>query len=238
MSAVAAIPAQQPDATSLKLVERTNSNVDQARAIKVISQETRIGAVAFLKGVKALRGEAEAHHRPVIDAAHKAHKEAVAALKRVDDPLVEAERIVKGQIGSYDMEQDRIRRDAERKAQEEARRKQEEEALAAAAAAKAAGATEAEAEAILEEEMTAPLVVASVPPQAPAEKQGVGTRFNYKVQVRDMAALVKFVADTPMFINLLAVNETALNALARSQKESFDVPGCRLVREPVVSVRS
>lgn len=220
-----------------QLEQRVNANVAAARQLKVVSLETRTEAAEFAKGIKALRKEAEEHHRPMIDAAYKAHKESVAALKRIDDPLAEAERIVKGQIGTYDTEQDRIRRDAERKAQEEARRRQEAEALAAAEAAKAAGATEAEAEAILTEELAAPLVVPATPAPAPAEKQGVGTRFNYKAQVRDMTMLLRFVADNPTFMNLVTPNESALNALARAQKEAFDIPGCRLVREPVVTVR-
>ena len=221
-----------------QLERRVSANVEQARQLKVISPETRGVAAEFAKGITALRKEAEDHHRPMIDAAYKAHKEAVAALKRIDDPLAEAERIVKGQIGAYDTEQDRKRRDAERRAQEEARQRQEAEALAAAEAAKAAGATEAEAEAILVEEMAAPLVVAAPPVPTPAEKQGVGTRFNYKAQVRDMTMLLRFVADNPTFMNLVTPNESALNALARAQKEAFDIPGCRLVREPVVSVRA
>lgn len=220
-----------------ELALRVNANVEQARIIKVTSPESRALATDFLKGIKALRQEAETHHRPMIDAAHKAHKEAVAALKRIDEPLAQAEQIVKGQVGTYDTEQDRKRRDAERRAQEEARQRQEAEALAAAEAAKAAGATEAEAEAILVEEMAAPLVVSAPAAPTPAEKQGVGTRFNYKANVRDMAQLLRFVADNPMFMNLVTPNESALNALARAQKEAFDIPGCRLVREPVVTVR-
>lgn len=219
-----------------ELVQKVNANVAQAQALKVTSPQTRVQAVDFLKGIKALRTEAEEHHRPIIDAAHKTHKAACDALNRIDKPLADAERIVKGQVGGYDMEQDRIRREAERAAQEAARRQAEEEALALAQRAIDEGATQAEAEAVLVEEMSAPLVVAPPPPLV-ENKSGVGTRYNYRVNVQSFAQLVKFVAENPMFINLLKPDESALGALARAQKESFAIPGCQLIKEPVVSVR-
>lgn len=230
MGATNAAPAQ--------LEQSANENVLAARQIKVTSAESRAVAEEFVKGINALRQVAEGHHRPMINAAYKAHKEAVAALKRIDGPLAEAELAVKSQIGFYDMAQDRLRRDAERKEMEEARRKQEEEAMAAAEAAKAAGASEAEAVAILEEEMSAPLIVAAPPVPKAAVKQYSVTTYKYRVHVRSVDELLKFVVENPVFRNLIVANATALDALARAQKESFDIPGCQLIREPIVRVRS
>lgn len=237
MSAAQALPISEPDTKGLQLVEKTNENVTRANGIKVNSPETRGLAVEFLKGIKALRAEAEEHHRPIIDAAHKTHKAACDALNRIDKPLKDAEGIVKGQVGAFDLAEEKKRADAQRQAEEAARKEQERLAVATAEAAEAAGASVEEAHAIFQEEMTAPPVIPAMPPAAVQDKQGVGTRYNYKVQVRDLPALLKFVLENPTFQKFVEANETALNSFARMQKEAFDIPGCKLIREPVVAVR-
>jgi hypothetical protein len=110
--------------------------VDQAAAIVVRDQDTLTSANDFSIAVKRLRREIEATFDPIIEAAHRAHKVALGKKKKHLDPVDAAERMVKGKIGTYLTEQDRIRREAERKAweaeqekiraQQEARRREQE----------------------------------------------------------------------------------------------------------------
>lgn len=178
------IPAPPPE-----LQREALTLVEQASALVIHDQESYDGAVEFTRIVKELQARAEAHHRPMIEAAHKAHKAGLAALASIQDPLVKAEFAVKRKVGAFLAEQQRVRRTAQ--AQEEAdrqaaqleqirleslaradaetaaaaindaaRRKAEEKQESDARLAEAQGATAAEVRAILE----APLDVAVVEP--------------------------------------------------------------------------
>ena len=92
--------------------------VDQAAAIIVRDQETLTRANDFSIAVKRLRREIEETFDPIIEAAHRAHKVALDKKRKYIEPVDAAEKMVKGKIGAYLTEQDRIRREAERKAWE------------------------------------------------------------------------------------------------------------------------
>ena len=67
---------------------------DKARAIEITDDTTYKGAAEFLLTIKDLRKQIDEAFNPIIDAAHNAHKEALAQKKRADAPLVEAEYII------------------------------------------------------------------------------------------------------------------------------------------------
>lgn len=163
--------------------------IEQATSLVIRDQPTYNVACEFVKGVKELRAKAESHHRPMIDAAHKAWKAGLSALQAIDDPLKQAEASVKNKIGAFVAEQDRLRREEEariaaeqrriqmeqirlenearakaeaeaRAINEAARRKAEAEQAEALALAQAQGATVEELEAIIVE----PIVVEEVAP--------------------------------------------------------------------------
>lgn len=175
---------QQPE-----LKQEALTLVQQANGLTVYDQPSYDFACEFVKGVKALRTKAETDIRPAIDAAHKSWKKVLGLLQSIDDPLKQAEASVKGKIGAFVAEQDRIRREEEARAaaeqrrqqmeqirlenearakaeaearaiNEAARRKAEEEQEAAIALAEAQGATVAEIEAII----MAPLAAEEVAP--------------------------------------------------------------------------
>jgi len=177
---------------------------ERAALLKIEDQPSYDVAVDVLKGIKALRNEAEAHHRPTIDLAHKTHKSAVEALKRVDVPLEQAERLIKGTMAAWTIEQERIRRAEENRlrleaakaheAQERIRRAEEErlrleqekaredELEQQIELAEAEGADETEVLAMIEQAAMAqplppppPIVLAPPPPTvAPVYKPAAG----------------------------------------------------------------
>jgi hypothetical protein len=162
----------------------------QARALAITDQYSLEQAAVMIKGIKDLRAEVHATFDPVCDAAFRAHREATAARKKAEDPLIEAEGILNRSITTYQIEQERIRQEEARKAreeaariereqreqfeaeqrrlQEEARREEEERRLADALQAEAENASPEEVAAILEQPSAiAPLVVAVPPPPPP-----------------------------------------------------------------------
>jgi len=187
----------QEEKPSTQLASRANDVTSRAAALQIKDQASYEQAVELAKGMKALADEAEAAHRPVIKKAYDAHRAATALLASIVDPINTAVRLLKGKIGAWDTEQERLRRIEEdriraeqariqREQEEEYRRQQEairlenerlererEEAIEAAAAkVEEQGGTAEEVEAaILQAEALAPapqpMMMAPLPPPPP-----------------------------------------------------------------------
>lgn len=257
MSTAATVTDLEPKALTWK---------GQADGLVVWDQQTYNGAAELLKGIKALRDEAETHHRPVIEAAHKAHKAACDALNRIDRPLSEAERLIKDKTAAFLQAEEQKRRQLQMEAEAEARRRQaeidrqEREARAAEEkvraealereieAREAAGAKAAEIQDVIaQHEAFEPVLAWSppvLPPAVPVVARTVQTTsaasltYKYSAQVVDLVSLIKAAAQNPLaWAMYLMPNESALNAVARNQKEAFSAPGCRLKKEPDVRSR-
>lgn len=106
------------------------------QSIAVNSQEDLQRAAAFLMQIKQTKDKVEHSFNPIIEQAHKAHKEAITRRNEYLIPLENAEKITKQKISIYVTEQERIKEQekqrqlAEMRRQEEERRKKiEEEAL-------------------------------------------------------------------------------------------------------------
>jgi len=206
---------------------------DRARAIRVIDTESFQSAGAMLVDIKGLRGEINEAFDPTIKAANNAHKTAVAAKKRVEAPLAEAEQIIKVQMGTYQTEQERRRIAAQKRIDDETRRMEEEKRIKSAEAAEKAGMPD-----IAERIISAPIVV--VPAKMPEipKAEGVSFRESWKAEVVDLTALTIFAAANPgMIAMLLTVNQTSLNQMARAQKTAMQIPGVKVTCEKTVSAR-
>ena len=118
-AAVAPVAIPIPPAQNEAEIERrVPALVDQASAIIIRDQDSMAVANDFSIAVKRLRREIEETFDPIIEAAHRAHKTALDKKRKYIEPVDAAEKMVKGKIGAYLTEQDRIRREAERKAWE------------------------------------------------------------------------------------------------------------------------
>ena len=219
-----------------RLETKALSVAERAKAIQIIDQPSYDLAVDFAKGIKALRNEAELHHRPVIDAAHKTHKAAVEALKRIDAPLEQAERTVKGTMAAWTIEQERIRRAEEERIRLELQRQQEAELEQQIELAEAEGASNVELESLIEQ---AAMVAPTAPTVAPTYQKasGVSVRKTFAAEVTSLRQLIQFVAAKPEYEYLLKVDETKLNGLARMQGAGLRIPGVRVIEKSSVAVR-
>jgi hypothetical protein len=188
---------------------------DTATAVTITDHATHQAAVELGLGIKALRDEAEAHHRPVIDAAHKAHKAALAALQRIDGPLAEAQRILGAKVTAYQRECQRIEREETARRQREENERAEKEAQQAALDAIDQGASMEEVEAI-----AVPVPMPVVAPPAPKVSGISKPTPRYSCEVTDQKLLPE---------EYKIPNQTLLDSLARSLKTLFKVPGCKLV---------
>jgi len=206
---------------------------EKARAIKIISNETYQKAGEILVEIKGLRKAVNKSFDPIISKAFAAHREAVAQKRKVEAPLAQAEGIIKPAMAAWDTDQERIRRAEEMRLQELARKQAEERQLAEASALEAQGDKKA-----ADEVITAPVDVAPVVLQKTVPKvQGVSFREVWRGECIDKMALIKAAATDQKLSALLEPNNVAINQLARSLRESFLIPGCRSIKEKIVSGR-
>jgi uncharacterized protein with von Willebrand factor type A (vWA) domain len=222
------------EVTTSELAEQAMTWTQRARSLKISDQATYEIACEELRGIKGLRAKVEEVFGPIVKKAYEAHKEAVLQRKKADDPLNEAELILKRAIADWQLEQERIRREEQRRLEEEARHRQEEELEREIEQAEAEGASAAEVEAMIDR-APAPAPVMVAPRVAPMS--GVATRELWAADVTDLMAFIKHVAAHPEHTALLMPNMTAINQMARALKSAMKIPGVRVYSQATVAVR-
>lgn len=164
------------------------------------------------------------------DLTHKAWKAATQLRAASIDPYERALKIVSEKSIAYEREAEWKAEEEARKKEAEAKRQEEDRLLADAEAAP----TEEEREAILNEPVAAPVV--HVEP-AVAKVAGASTRDNWKGEGTDLMATVRFVAQHPEYSYLLAYSPTGLTSVARAQKGRCAIPGVKVWNQPTKSFR-
>lgn len=197
--------------------------VDALAIIK--TNEQYIEASEFLKVIGKAKKRIAEYWKPMIEKAHALHKELCQKRKVFDDQVDLAERACKNAITAYDTVQERIRQEAERKAQERARIEEEKRRKVLeerAAKAKEKG-DEDKAEKLIEqaEEVHVPLPVIPV---------AVPTVDGLKKVTRWSAIVINssLVPD-----NFKIIDQAALNRYAVATKGQMPVPGVQFKSEVV-----
>lgn len=227
------IVIDRPEHEVARIEHLTDPLVVRAGAISIDSDTVYEQAAAFLRDCKAMQKDIKDTLEPAIHAAHVAHKEMTSVRARLLEPVVSAEKVVKGKMARFVEIQERAAREEQRRAEQAARAAEEERRLREAEHLEAAGEAEA-AEAVLD----APIVTPSVRPQAaPPKAAGVSTRKKYRAKVVDLEALIRAAAEQPALRAYLVPNQQTLDAVASSLKEGFSVPGVELDVETIVSAQ-
>src|ERR1035438_967293 len=209
----------------------------QAQAIVIRDQVSYNHASSLLlEQIIPFRRRWEEYWSPLRKAAWDSHKAVMAKFNEGDEPAARAEQLVKASIRNWDMEQERIRCELQRKAQEEAERLAREERMQAAIAAEAAGATNEQVDEIFD----APVQVVAAPVEMTYQRaSGISkSRDNWSAEVQDMKALVKAVAVGKVSYEYLLPNQTALNARAKADKSTMNIPGVVARNVPVIAGRT
>lgn len=209
------------------------TNVERmANEIVIHSDEDLQKAVDFVKTIKESASKVTEFFEPMKKSAYEAHKSVCNREKDMLKPLQAAEKEVKGKIGDWTREQDRIRREKEeemrRQAEAESARKLEE-----AAKLEAEGKKE-EAEAALQdaqytEEAARNMTVASAIPKV----NGLSTTKAWEITDVDAAKV-------PIEINgieIRPVDTGAVMKLIKMSKGKAVIPGITYKETTQVSVR-
>jgi hypothetical protein len=223
------------DGTEQQLKSEALTVVQRARTIVVSDQASYDSACdLLLSTVIPFRKRWSDFWKPMTEAAWKAYKTVQIRFKEGDEPLEEAEKAIKKEIRRWDDEQQKIEAERQRRAQEEAEKAAEEERLRAAIVAEEAGATETEVSAIVD----APVAVVAEP-VAPAYQRtsGISKRENWKCKVNDLHALVKAAAKDKSLMAYLQPDQRALDARAKADRQTLNLPGCVAYNDAVISAR-
>lgn len=211
---------------------------ERAKALVVSDDATYTTAAETLQAIKALRTRIGETFDPHIKRAHDAHKALLREKQEAEAPLLDAETVIKRTLSDYQVAQERIRREEERRLAEEARQREEQRRLEEAAALEREAKSTDDA-ALLDEAMALiDTPVASMPvslPRATPKVSGIVHRDNWTARVTSLIALVRFVAEHPEHVNLLTANQTALNALARAMKQNLAISGVQAINTPTVA---
>lgn len=213
-----------------KLDERASALTERATAIQVTDQETHDEAAELYVRLGDLSKEIDSIHDPAIEAAHRSHKAAIEAKKKLADPVDQARRIIKPKVCAWEQEQIRIQQERQREAERIARQAEEEARLALAVEAEQKGAEPETVKEILE---TSVVTVAPVVAPAFQKTNGFKSRESWSASVFDIKLLCKAIAEGRQPSNLVEGNMTALNGLARSLKGQMNVPGVKAVKSIV-----
>jgi len=198
--------------------------VREAGEITIQDDRGLQNAGIFLVGLKGILKEISETFNGPIASAHKAHTDMLAAKKKHADPLLQAERAVKGGIGKYQTEQRKLREAEERKLREQAQKEEEDRRLAQAEELEQRGEPEA-AEELVSQPVVAPPVVLPGPPKV----AGVSTRIAWKWRLTDFRLV-------PLEYRML--DEKKINAVVRAMGKQTSIPGIEVYPEEVVSARA
>ena len=172
-----------------------------------------------------MRKEIDSYFDPIISRAHAAHKEAVSQKKRADEPLAQAEAILKPQMLAFVNEQRRKAEEEERRQREEARKKAEQEQLEAAIQAEAEGDKEA-AEAIIQE----PVYVPPIQVKAEIPKvSGFSVREQWTFEIVDEKKIPR---------EYLIVDEVSIGKIVRAMKDKTSISGIRAYNASSAAMRT
>jgi hypothetical protein len=248
--------------TSLPELEEAAAKIAQRVPLIVIRDaESFTLAVEDRAEIKRRLARIEEVIGPICAATHAAWKTATTKREALRGPFLEADKAYSRAMGAWEQEQERLRREAEQKAQRERERLEAEERarvqaeqrrlqeeadqrrLDEALAAEQRGDKET-ATRLIEAPVEAPIVLARpvfvpVAPIAPKPlAAGVSFRDNWTAEVTDLAALVKAVAEHRAELTLLMPNMVALNGMARSLKDALKIPGVRAKNERIAAQKA
>lgn len=198
---------------------------ERARQIEITTADQYSAAANFLREIKTCRKRIADVFGPIVRAAHEAHKRAKAAQTEADQPLDQAEGIVKQSMIAYDTEQAQIARQRQIEAEAAARRAEEQRIVEEAAALEQAGEAQA-AQELIEAPVIAPVVMVE---KATPAVEGITYREAWQFEVIDANAVPR---------EWLIVDEKKVGAYVRAVKGAANIPGVKAYPVRTMSARA
>jgi hypothetical protein len=211
-----------------ELEKQSTSLVVRAQTCSQITTTDQYTQVVELgRALRAMKDGIEEYWSPLVADAHKQHKALIARQNEMLKPVESAIGKLKALISTYEYEEERKRKEAERIAAEALRKQQEAEAMLEAQRLQAAGDSMG-AESVIEQAIAAPpppVILQSTVPQV----QGKSSRQQWKFRITNEALIPR---------EYLCVDEQKLGAVVRALKDKARIPGIEVYPDAVVSFRA
>lgn len=226
-------------ADQIQLAESESQRISSRVSALLIRGENGLSdAAILLHDINIVATAIDMDLGPPKKKAHEIHRDLSALYKKHIDPLKALERTVKGKVGAYRIEEQRIARVAAAEVAKQVREEAEAAQLAEAELLEDAGEHDAADEVINEEPPPPP------PPPAAVKVEGMSSGWTFSATVNDVARLARAAADgDPLALSILedsrviAAADAAASRIARNVKERFSVAGCKLHKVPKVTRR-
>lgn len=209
------------EAEQEKELSNTVSDVESAANNFVVkTAEDYENAGAFGRELKRLAEQVKEYWKIPKDLAHKAHADICSKEKAMLAPIQSAEKVLKDKMSAFNVEQERIRREAEeaaRKAAREAAERKLEEAIALSNSGNNDEAEIALEESAMMEDASSTIILAADKPQA----KGVSAKKDWVIKSIDPAKVPVELAG----IVIRPVDEKAVMRLIRASKGQIKIDG-------------
>jgi colicin import membrane protein len=208
--------------------------MELAQNYEITSPEMAVAVGDDLKAVKTLAKQIEDKRTSITKPLNQALREVNALFKPAKNWLKKAEGLIKDKLLKFQREQERIARELQAKADEEARKERvrlEKKASDAELVGEPDRAEDLREQAEIQE---APVIASTAP-----KLEGIATRKTWKAEVTNKLLFVKYVAEKRNdLLGLIKIDQSALNAQARSLKDSLDLPGIKVEIEETIVARN
>lgn len=214
----------QLDAQSKEAVTEAQQVAVRAREYAIATAEDYAGAAGELSKIKAAQKRLDDMRKGMTKPLDETKKRIMDLFRRPADDLDTAERSIKGAMSTYNREQERIRQEQQRKADEAARKERERLAEQAAKAAQAGKAEKAAALEMRAETVTAPVISRPTPKVA-----GIATRKVWKFRI---------VNPTLVPEQYKTIDERKIGGVVRSLGADANIPGVEVYQDDVIAARA
>ena len=200
-----------------------------AKELVITDEASYSKAGEYLVALKGMRKKADASFDKIIQGAHALWKIALGSKAEVDDPLAEAEKLLKSGMSTFRQKQQEEQRRLEAERQRKLRDEEEAERLRRAVEASEGGLEEL-GDAILEQPVALPSYV-QAPAPAPVKTAGVSEVEVWRFEIIDPSKIDR---------KFLVPDESAIRKVVQAMKEDAAaiVGGIRIIRDVQIRGRA
>jgi len=204
----------EKDVEVLNVINNSEAVLTRAEMLEVVDGESQKIAVSLLANIKDFKNVIEQKRKFYTVPVNDILKQINATARKYSDPFTDAESQVKSQMRTYENKL----WEEKRKLEEKNRKKMEK---------------------AVEKGKPIPVVPTVTVEKTVASDDGakVTYRDNWIAEILDKKTLIKYAINNDLW-NLISVNQSELNNLAKIYKDSKKIDGCQFVNNKIISTRS
>lgn len=219
------VPESVHDPRVEPVANEVNSLTTRVASFEVASAESYESGAELLKTIKSLSKQVDDQRKKITQPLDQAKKQVMDLFRPFTDSLGSAESSLKRRMIAWKSEQDRIAREAERKAEEKARRERERLEAEAAKAEEKGRSGRAD---ILRDRAASTVAAPVIRSEAP-KVTGIATRKVWRFRIVDAAK----VPD-----QYKVIDEKKIGGVVRALKGDTSIPGVEVWEEDSMAARS